>query len=139
MMGIYYAAPLLGPSLGILLGGVLAQIWGWRSTFYFMVIIGGVVLIALCFFRDTFRKERSLTYRAAKEHALKRMQAKERKRQRNNGELGVAEEKIGSKEESQAQDGDRVKVRITDLNMVRPIFAVLKRKNNLTIYFASGM
>jgi MFS family permease len=138
MMGIYYAAPLLGPSLGILLGGVLAQIWGWRSTFYFMVLIGGVVLVALCLFRDTFRKERSLTYRAAKEHALKRQQAKEKRRELASGEVGAAEKIIGSKGESHVSDVDRVKVRITDLNVVRPILAVLKRKNNLTIYFASG-
>ncbi|PVF97158.1 MFS general substrate transporter [Serendipita vermifera] len=139
MMGIYYAAPLLGPSLGMLLGGVLAQIWRWRATFYFMVIIGGVVLIALCFFRDTFRKERSLTYRAAKEHALKRRQRKQRKKQRSSSEVGMAEQRIGTKEEPDPSELDNVKVRITDLNIIKPIIAVLKRKNNFTIYFSSGI
>ena len=36
MMGIYYAAPLLGPSMGPLLGGILTQLFNWRATFWFL-------------------------------------------------------------------------------------------------------
>ena len=32
-MGIYYAAPMLGPTLGPLFGGVLVQKMGWHSIF----------------------------------------------------------------------------------------------------------
>ncbi|CAG8770552.1 381_t:CDS:2, partial [Acaulospora colombiana] len=39
MMGIFYAAPLVGQSLGPLFG-VLTHIWNWRAAFYFLTIIG---------------------------------------------------------------------------------------------------
>ncbi|KAL4080850.1 vacuolar DHA amino acid exporter [Scleroderma citrinum] len=38
MMGIYYVAPLLGPSIGPILGGILAQELGWRAIFWFLAI-----------------------------------------------------------------------------------------------------
>jgi len=31
-MGIFYAAPLLGASLGPLLGGILTQAFSWRAS-----------------------------------------------------------------------------------------------------------
>ncbi|KAI0941665.1 hypothetical protein AcW1_003491 [Taiwanofungus camphoratus] len=55
MMGIYYCAPLLGPSLGSIIGGALTQGFNWRATFWFL---------------DSFRRERSLTYQLV----LKRVQ-----------------------------------------------------------------
>ncbi|KAG9318304.1 major facilitator superfamily domain-containing protein [Chiua virens] len=72
-MGIYYAAPLLGTSAGPFLGGIFAQAFGWRAVFWFALIAGGVVLVSLViFFKDSFRKERSLLYqnilRARLEH-----------------------------------------------------------------------
>ncbi|TFK81687.1 MFS general substrate transporter [Polyporus arcularius HHB13444] len=65
MMGIYYSAPLLGPSLGPLLGGVLTQAFNWRATFWFLAIFVGLCFLLFIPFKDTFRRERSLTYQAA--------------------------------------------------------------------------
>lgn len=48
-MGIFYLGPLLGPLLAPIIGGVLSQAWGWRSTQWFQVIYGGVLLIILTF------------------------------------------------------------------------------------------
>jgi MFS family permease len=132
MMGIYYAAPLLGPSLGPLFGGVLTQIWNWRATFYFLTIIGGVVLISLFMFRDTFRRERSLTYQSAKRHAIRRAEEKRAKRERNSDD---AVEKGG---QPTSVDPETVKVTLIDLNPFKPIWSVLTRKNNLSILFPSG-
>lgn len=87
-MGFYYAVPLLGPSLGPLIGGALTSAYSWRSTFYFIAAIGGISLvspfpfsmsrpsaipdpcsapsqISFIFFPDTWRKERSLAYQTA--------------------------------------------------------------------------
>ncbi|KAF9234678.1 major facilitator superfamily domain-containing protein [Melanogaster broomeanus] len=65
MMGVYYSAPLLGPSLGPIIGGALTQGLSWRAVFWFLVIWGGVIFAAFFFlFHDTFRKERSLAYQS---------------------------------------------------------------------------
>ncbi|KAL8720857.1 MAG: hypothetical protein Q9225_002336 [Loekoesia sp. 1 TL-2023] len=48
-MGIFYLGPLCGPLLAPIVGGALAQKWGWRSTQWFLVIYGGVVLVFLVF------------------------------------------------------------------------------------------
>jgi MFS family permease len=126
MIGIYYAAPLLGPSLGPLLGGVLSQIWGWRATFYFLTIIGGIVLVSLFLFNDTYRRERSLTYQSAARHALHHAEERARKRSKDveNG-LPVI-------------DPATVSVTLADLNLFTPIWNVLKRKNNLSMLLLSG-
>ncbi|KAL1950238.1 hypothetical protein VTO73DRAFT_5362 [Trametes versicolor] len=65
MMGLYYSAPLLGPSLGPILGGVLTQGFNWRATFWFLAIFVGVCFLLFIPFKDTFRRERSLVYQAA--------------------------------------------------------------------------
>lgn len=89
MMGIYYwsvlilakrsasttyhlngSAPLLGPSLGPILGGVLTQGFNWRATFWFLSIFTGLCTLSFIFFRDTFRRERSLTYQTVLKRVL---------------------------------------------------------------------
>jgi len=66
MVGIFYAAPLLGLSLGPLLGGTLAQAFSWRAAMWMLAALFGIDLVLFAFFfRDTFRCERSLTYRRA--------------------------------------------------------------------------
>ncbi|KAH9922611.1 major facilitator superfamily domain-containing protein [Fomitopsis serialis] len=70
MMGIYYCAPLLGPSLGPILGGVLTQGFNWRATFWFLAIFTGLCTFSFVFFRDTFRLERSLTYQTVLKRVL---------------------------------------------------------------------
>ena len=59
------SAPLLGPSLGPILGGVLTQGFDWRATFWLLAIIVGICFLLFIPFKDTFRRERSLTYQAA--------------------------------------------------------------------------
>lgn len=48
-MGIFYLGPLMGPLFAPIIGGALAQRLGWRSTQWFLVIYGGVLLIFLFF------------------------------------------------------------------------------------------
>lgn len=49
-MGIYYLGNLgVGLILGPLLGGVLTEAWGWRSTQWFLAIYGGIVLVLIIF------------------------------------------------------------------------------------------
>ena len=46
-MGIFYLGPLCGPLFAPILGGALADRFGWRSTQWFLVIFGGAILVFL--------------------------------------------------------------------------------------------
>ncbi|KAI1456591.1 MFS general substrate transporter [Annulohypoxylon moriforme] len=48
-MGVFYIGPLCGPGLAPIIGGALTQGFGWRSTLWFLVIFGGVLLILIFF------------------------------------------------------------------------------------------
>jgi multidrug resistance protein len=47
--GIFYVGPLMAPVLGPSLGGALCEFLGWRSTFYFLCIIGFILLVFIIF------------------------------------------------------------------------------------------
>ncbi|KAF5347001.1 hypothetical protein D9756_011026 [Leucocoprinus leucothites] len=129
-MGIYYIAPLFGPSLGGVLGGGLTSWLGWRSIFWFCTIVSGLCLLAfLIFFRDTFRKERSLTYQNILKQRLK--------------------ERARALEESQDKDslpttrteipGADIKITLRDVSPFRPIYLVLRRWNNVAMLLVNGI
>lgn len=48
-MGIFYLGPLCGPLLAPIIGGLLAERWGWRSTMWFSAAFGAVTLIFILF------------------------------------------------------------------------------------------
>lgn len=48
-MGMFYLGPLCGPLFAPIIGGVLAQTLGWRSTQWFLAIYGGLALILITF------------------------------------------------------------------------------------------
>ena len=48
-MGIFYLGPLCGPLFAPVIGGALTEWLGWRSTQWFSVIYGGVMLLAIVF------------------------------------------------------------------------------------------
>jgi multidrug resistance protein len=48
-MGMFYLGPLCGPLFAPIIGGVLAQTLGWRSTQWFLAIYGGLTLILITF------------------------------------------------------------------------------------------
>ncbi|OAX41598.1 vacuolar DHA amino acid exporter [Rhizopogon vinicolor AM-OR11-026] len=160
-MGIYYSAPLLGPALGPILGGVLAQRMGWRSIFWFVMICAIVVLLALVFlFKDTFRKERSLTY----QNVLKRRVNEQVAQHLSTSSQTViaspvaekppqpALERVASSQQKGYLDveanalavapASRMKyitLSLTDVNPFPPLLKILTRMNNLALLFASGL
>ncbi|KAF9446366.1 MFS general substrate transporter [Macrolepiota fuliginosa MF-IS2] len=150
-MGIYYIAPLLGPAIGPIIGGGLTAGLGWRSIFWFLCIVSGASWLSfLLFFRDTFRKERSLTY----QNVLK---------QRLRGKKGTGDDIISPSTTAPASTTDlhhdlekanenakcdapaavipqlEVELSLKDVNPFKPIGTVLRRINNLAILFASGL
>ncbi|KAJ3805247.1 vacuolar DHA amino acid exporter [Lentinula lateritia] len=135
-MGIYYIAPLLGPSLGSISGGGLTTAFTWRGPFYFLAIMGGVVFMSfLLFFSDTFRRERSHTYQSVLKARLKEARTKK----------NVGVEEIDAAQDIEKQDvlskpivTPEVKLGLVDVNPFRPMAFILRRKYNLFMLTASG-
>ncbi|KAF8989035.1 vacuolar DHA amino acid exporter [Cyathus striatus] len=142
-MGIYYMAPLLGSALGPIFGGVLTTGLGWRAIFWFLTILSGAIFVCfVIFFKDTFRKERSLTY----QNVLKgRMRSRAMKSpQQSRSETPSKEldshadiEKEGNIKDLQQEISD-IKISLKDINPLKPIGVVLRRKNNFVILIATG-
>ncbi|KAG9018070.1 hypothetical protein FRB90_012366 [Tulasnella sp. 427] len=152
-VGMYYAVPLLGPSIGPMLGGVVVQIWNWRATFWLMVILAGSSMSMFLCFKETFRKERSLAYQSAKKRAFSRNQSRLHSAQLS---------RVHSREEKSPRTivtgdhtvpplhdlekgtpvtqptDDQVKPTFADINPLGPAWKILKQKSNLVVLLASG-
>ncbi|KAG6336870.1 hypothetical protein ID866_2228 [Astraeus odoratus] len=148
MMGVYYSAPLLGPSLGPIIGGVLTQALNWRAIFWFLVIWGGVILSAFLFlFKDTFRRERSLTYqnvlkRRMHEHQLIQTKEVGTSEKRSSGQCTRSQ---NTREDIEAplpaasvEAFKDVTLSFVDVNPFPPYVKIMCRKNNIAILIPSG-
>ncbi|KAJ9090969.1 hypothetical protein QFC19_009315 [Naganishia cerealis] len=61
-MGVFYLGPLMGPFLAPILGGAVAQAWGWRATQWLLVIFSGCSAVFVIFgLPETLRTQDSLT------------------------------------------------------------------------------
>ncbi|EJD50730.1 MFS general substrate transporter [Auricularia subglabra TFB-10046 SS5] len=131
-LGIYYSVPLIGPSLGPLVGGIITDVFNWRATFWFLVILGGLMWLCFVFlFKDTFRRERSLTYQRALKHA--RIAAAKKKLEHHGP-------RPPSRRSTTQQKGlDDVKLTLADVNPWHPLRMIVRRINNLTILIPSGL
>ncbi|KAF9265331.1 vacuolar DHA amino acid exporter [Marasmius fiardii PR-910] len=148
-MGIYYMAPLLGPSLGPILGGALTIGFGWRGPFYFLAAVAGLVTLSFLFlYKDTFRRERSLVYQKALKHRLREEAHKdmESKRKSTSSDLdkraSAAEPDVEKQQEMHDKAKDvlpNMKITWKDINPVRPLWRVLRRPNNFCVLLASGL
>ncbi|KAG1900636.1 MFS general substrate transporter [Suillus fuscotomentosus] len=146
MMGVYYSAPLLGPSLGPIFGGALTQGLSWRAVFWFLVIWGGIIFSAfLVLFKDTFRKERSVVYQNILNSRLRKKQSSEATDESQN----ISKSKVGGENKTTSKDIEAqrpvipsaikdMKLSMVDVNPFPPYFSIVSRKNNLLILIASG-
>ncbi|KAI0298143.1 major facilitator superfamily domain-containing protein [Multifurca ochricompacta] len=138
MMGIFYAAPLLGPSLGPLIGGLLTQAFNWRATFWFLAAILGVDLILFTFFfHDTFRCERSLTYQGVMARRATTTTTTTISVSLGMGtNVDTGTETKGDKKENELVQ--IVALSLVDVNPFPPLLLVLKRWNNIAMLISSG-
>lgn len=166
-MGIYYAAPLIGPSLGPVIGGALTQTWDWRATFYFLAAFCTLSLASFFLFKDTFRKERSLVYlnalakAEAKADSIGIGQTGNTKTHGNESQTTIVvadKESISSSEEKdkdveaqvEIEDAEiksngkkamtvhDVKLSFWDVNPLAPLPSILKRRTNLIVLVSNG-
>lgn len=154
MMGIFYAVPLLGPALAPIIGGCLAQAFGWRAISYFLAACGGVILGAFIFlFKDSFRIERSLTYQAA----LRRRRIVPGN-PKSVVDGTVVESKPGTEEKQASKDVslepssiengtaiiktelgmNDVRLSFSDINPFPPLWMIMRRRSNIAILLANG-
>ncbi|KAG0358389.1 hypothetical protein BGZ54_010440 [Gamsiella multidivaricata] len=57
-MGLMFLGQFLGPVLGPPIGGLLADAFGWQSTFFFMAIVSAITIVQLFFLLpETYRQE----------------------------------------------------------------------------------
>ncbi len=154
-LGIFYAAPLLGPALGPILGGLLTQAFSWRASFWLLAAgLGANLVLLVFFFRDTFRKERSLTYQRVL--ASRRCAASKRSSvvsdpaheldTKSKGEATVTVGEVSgssgpadSVTVASPQAGTEIALSFKDVNPFPPLLLVLKRRNNVATLFPSGM
>ncbi|KAG8996778.1 hypothetical protein FRB94_008032 [Tulasnella sp. JGI-2019a] len=150
-VGVYYAFPLLGPALDPMLGGVVVQAWNWRATFWFMVIQGAISLLLCLLMKDSFRKERSLAYLAAKKHTSSTTQISRRPSHTDLKVLApkghtdidavphLDTEKVGESHQAEVVNGKAdFKLSIADVNPLGPVWQVMRQRSNIAILFASG-
>ncbi|KAG2120071.1 MFS general substrate transporter [Suillus cothurnatus] len=146
MMGVYYSAPLLGPSLGPICGGALTQGLGWRAIFWFLAIWGGIIFLAfLLLFKDTFRKERSVIYQNVLNSRPQEQQSSEAR-----DELRyISKSEVGGESQTTSKDIEAqrtvitaikdVKLSVADINPFPAYLSIVSRKNSLVIMITSGL
>ncbi|KAG2758056.1 MFS general substrate transporter [Suillus brevipes Sb2] len=156
MMGIFYAAPLLGPALGPMIGGFLSQNFNWRASFYFLLICGVIIFLSfLTLFKDTYRCERSLTYCSALQRRLASQEPVRRPSQSTIAGSEFSKDQTHDQDlEKQLQlpvipeeapsvtptpEPDNIRLSIKDINPFPPYFQILSRKNNVLILTTNGL
>ncbi|KAJ6469053.1 major facilitator superfamily domain-containing protein [Mycena vitilis] len=152
-MGIYYMAPLLGPSVAPIMGGVLTTGFNWRAPFLFLTVVSGLSCVSISiFFKDTFRKERSLTYQSVLKSRLKSRGMSSAAD--STVTVAVTEPSAPTHRKSLPRDVEKqnvidpvvaaaalpdIKLTMRDVNPFKPLWLVLRRLNNFVILFASGL
>ncbi|KAF8172797.1 vacuolar DHA amino acid exporter [Mycena galopus ATCC 62051] len=159
-MGIYYMGEHT-PSLAPIMGGVLTTAFSWRAPFWFLAAVSGLSCILIfLFLKDTFRKERSLTYQNALKSRLNSrvvsaatsctatVPEKEPPTDQHS-KVPVDSGKETRPDQSLSNNADAVavatpnvaylKLTLRDVNPFKPLWLVVRRINNLVILLASGL
>ncbi|KAG8998438.1 hypothetical protein FRB90_012304 [Tulasnella sp. 427] len=152
-VGMYYAVPLLGPSIGPMLGGIVVQIWNWRATFWLMVILAGSSMSMFLCFKETFRKERSLVYQSATKRSFSRNQSRlhsaqlsrvQSRDEKSPGTLITGDHAVPPSHDLEKgapvthSTDYQLKPTFADINPLGPAWKILKQKSNIVVLTASG-
>ncbi|GKZ30272.1 hypothetical protein AbraIFM66950_008535 [Aspergillus brasiliensis] len=83
-MNIFYLGPLCGPLIAPIVGGALAERWGWRSTLWFLAAYGGLTVVFIFLaLPETLANTQAQTQETKDEHeeALRRQVSRVSSRQ----------------------------------------------------------
>ncbi|KAK4052789.1 hypothetical protein OIV83_002076 [Microbotryomycetes sp. JL201] len=149
-VGLFYAAPLVAPAFGPLLGGVLTNAANWRVTQYFLLGYAAVCLVLYIWLPETFRKERSAAWRAAMKRARANAHAKRSKARAalpagTNVDDGQRQpafsplKKVKSVISLRSSGDDDLKIHLRDVNPLAATGQVLRCKENLITIAFSGL
>ena len=118
----------------------MTSAFNWRAIFWFLSIVSGLSLLSfVLFFRDTFRRERSLNYQNAIKQR-RRAGATSRVDERQsaiNDKSTIGIEKNGLKKDDVEPQKEN-SLALADVNPMKPLGQVLRRKNNIYVLFSSG-
>jgi hypothetical protein len=132
----------------------LTQAFSWRASFWFLAADVGVNLVLfVLFFRDTFRKERSLTYQrvlASRRRAASKRSSivsdtayKFGNKLKEEATVAAGEapgaSAISAETATNAQEGAEITLSFKDVNPFPPLLLILKRRNNAVTLVPSGM
>ena len=96
----------------------MTSAFNWRAIFWFLSVISGLSLLSfILFFHDTFRRERSLNYQTVIKERRKTNALSSLTKQPENSNLDLS---------------------LADVNLLKPLGQVLRRKNNVMVLIASG-
>ena len=103
----------------------MTSAFNWRAIFWFLTIISGLSLLSfILFFRDTFRRERSLNYQTAI------------KQRRGKAAASTTLPSLNKQPETPLEVNHDLS--LADVNPLKPMGQVLRRKNNVMVLIASG-
>ena len=118
----------------------MTSAFDWRAIFWFLSITSGLSLLSfVLFFRDTFRRERSLTYQNV---------IKQRRKAATLSSLNIKKSALGVDKNDLKGDITEpheetsltinLDVSLADVNPLKPLGQVFRRKNNVIALFSSG-
>lgn len=132
-----------GPSIGPILGGALSESpAGWRATFYFLIGFGASCLALMVWLPETFRQERSMAWRLARDKALAHARHEDGKRSRPPSVVDKGLVVRGSQPMGKVltASGEEVKVKVglRDVNPLSATGVVLRQPQNVLAVLFSG-
>ena len=124
-----------------MLGGALTDGFNWRAIFWLLAILSGIFSAGfLFFFKDTFRRERSLTYQSVLKQRFQSACTRSSSVDGNFMCGGTSRTEIADleKRDPPAPVLPAIELSLRDVNPFKPLITILRRWNNVVMLIASG-
>ncbi|KAG6003919.1 hypothetical protein E4U21_001597 [Claviceps maximensis] len=140
-MGFTVIPTVLAPSLGPVLGGLLAQYLGWRSIFWFLAISAGVVLVlTIVFFPETCRNivdNGSVTPPPLYRSVWQTIRLQSRRRRRDKKRVQGSGDAPGKTTDASSISSRRNSIHFKVPNLLGSLFLLFETTNGLLLWTSS--